>query len=100
MYFYCQSYMAVITMNLKILSNPYLFATITNAIAAIGFILSAYFTIQNLKIHGDNIPVLVAGSFPLIASAGMLLGVVLADKRDIKRILFIFGMVAVQALGV
>jgi hypothetical protein len=85
---------------IKALSNPALFATVTNVVAGIGFILSAYFNIEHLKPHTDNIPLLVAGSFPILASGGMLLGVVLANKRSITRILFIVGMVAVQALGV
>jgi hypothetical protein len=85
---------------IKTLSNPALYATVTNVIAGIGFVLSAYFTVETLKLHSDNIPLLVAGSFPILASGGMLLGVVLANKRSITRILFIVGMFAVQALGV
>ena len=74
----------------------------TNILSGIAVLLIAYLTTQNLTpmFNAGNIPVVIAGMFPVLASFGMFLGVLISEPMSLLRVLYLFGMFATLVLGV
>lgn len=78
------------------------FKVITNVLSGIAVLLIAYLTISNLlpMFNTGNIPVIIVGLFPILASFGMFLGVLISDPLSLLRVLYLFGMASTLILGV
>lgn len=78
------------------------FKHITNVLSGIAVLLVAYLTIDNISpmLESGNIPVVIAGMFPILASLGMFLGVLISEPLSLLRVLYLSGMFTTLILGV
>lgn len=78
------------------------FKHITNVLSGIAVLLIAYLTICNLSpmFSTGNIPVVIVGMFPILASFGMFLGVLISEPMSLLRVLYLIGMFTTLILGV
>lgn len=73
---------------------------ITNAIALLLALYVAYETKQALTPHIGNIPVLIAGSFPIVASAAIAVLTFFSEKDSLLRIFYLMGIYTSSWMGV
>lgn len=78
------------------------FKHITNVLSGIVVLMVAYLTICNISpmFAARNIPVVIVGMFPILASFGMFLGVLISEPMSLLRVLYLIGMFTTLILGV
>lgn len=84
------------------MSNREGFKHITNVLSGIIVLLLVTLTIDNLSdvIADGNVPVIITGMFPIFASIGMFVGVLIVEPMSLLRVLYLFGMFTTLLLGV
>ena len=73
---------------------------ITNVIALVLTAYIAYETKQALTPHIGNIPVLIAGSFPIVASSAIAVLTFFSEKDSLLRIFYLMGIYTSSWMGV
>lgn len=73
---------------------------ITNVIALVLTAYIAYETKQALTPHIGNIPVLIAGSFPIVASVAIAVLAFFSEKDSLLRIFYLMGIYTSSWMGV
>jgi hypothetical protein len=73
---------------------------ITNVTALVLTAYIAYETKQALTPHVGNIPVLIAGSFPIVASTAIAVLTFFSEKNSLLRIFYLMGIYTSSWLGV
>lgn len=73
---------------------------ITNVIALVLTAYIAHETKQTLTPHIGNIPVLIAGSFPIVASSAIAVLTFFSEKDSLLRIFYLMGIYTSSWMGV
>lgn len=73
---------------------------ITNVIALVLAVYIAYETKQALTPHIGNIPVLIAGSFPIVASSAIAVLTFFSERDSLLRIFYLMGIYTSSWMGV
>ncbi len=79
----------------------HIFQIVTNILAALILLFIGYHVKTTLLPYWQtvNIPALIIGMFPIIASFGMFIGVLISDKLSLMRIAYLFTMFSTVFLG-